>query len=150
MAIGVTNYFINDFMPPMNLTPNELVGYRIKPDYCSFNVVVVKRHGPTSNKAGEEYEKPLAYCSSIENATTWLVSHVTRIKGAELQEIEASLTGNIADAKQLELAMQIAVQEALKAVTHLQEQLNLSGLKQKDIVQLYNKNPTQSSFKDKE
>lgn len=50
------------------LIPNEFAGYRIKPDYYNWTVVVLKKHGITSKSAGEIYETPMGYYKSIELA----------------------------------------------------------------------------------
>ncbi|MDO8414760.1 MAG: hypothetical protein Q7S87_00965 [Agitococcus sp.] len=122
-------------MSSLNLTPNEFVGYRIKPDFYSFNVVIVKRHGAGSKSCGLEYEKPVAYCKSIASAVEWIVSHATRDMAEKDQAEKAVLTGIIADSNSLRDAMVYATAEALKAVAQLELRIIGLGLSQKNLVQ---------------
>lgn len=119
----------------LNLVPNEVVGYRIKPDWYSFNVVLVKRHGPQSKNAGKEYETTLAYCKNLEFAATWLMAHATRMHGELSQAERESVDGTVADAQALAAAMVAAKKEVLAAVAGLQQQLDAAGLTSKHLVQ---------------
>ncbi len=121
----------------LNLIPNEIVGYRIKPDWYSFNVVLVKRHGSQSKNAGKEYETTLAYCKSLPFAVNWLVSHAARMHGELAQKDQEAVDGSVADAKALAATFERARDEALRAVEELQARLFAAGLsKPKDVVQL--------------
>jgi hypothetical protein len=123
-----------EFSMSLNLTPNEFVGYRIKPDYYSFNVVIVKRHGAGSTKCGQEYEKPVSYCKNLASAVDYIVQQATRSFAEKGQEEQAALTGSVADAERLLIAMKLATAEALAAVDYLQKQLLELGLSRKDLV----------------
>lgn len=112
----------------LQLTPNEVVGYRIKPDWYSFNVVLVKKHGAQSKNAGQEYETVLAHCKNLNFAVEWLVSHATRMHGEDAQKEALAQTGELADVKALAGAIEKAQQEALKAVADLQARLESAGL----------------------
>jgi hypothetical protein len=116
--------------PPsgLGLVPNKIVGWRIKPDWYNFTVVLVKRHGDSSSKAGQEYEESLAYCRTLENAVSWLIEHVTRVRSEELQSGQFAETGSIADAQALKQAIEMAHVEALKAVSELTRRLEEAGV----------------------
>lgn len=121
-------------MKGLGLVPNETVGYRIKPDWYSFNVVLVKRHGPGSKKAGQEYETTLAYCKSISLAVRWIVSHHARVQGGLSQEEAHVATGSIADARALEASFAQASAQALQAANELEARIRAAGLLNKDLV----------------
>lgn len=113
----------------LNLTPNEFVGYRIKPDWYSFNVVIVKRHGSGSKNAGQEYETTVAYCKNLEFAVRWIVSHASKVRGEMNQRDQQTLDGSVASVEALVPAFQYAQEQALKAVAALEARMNAAGLK---------------------
>jgi hypothetical protein len=132
-------------MSGLGLVPNEIVGYRIKPDWYNFTVVVVKRFGSNSKKAGQEYEEALAYCRSLESASDWLIEHVTRVKAEQLQAevlaaAEAQIAakgakvslkvaeGSVANARALAEAIGLAKAEAHAAIADLTARLEAAGL----------------------
>lgn len=119
----------------LNLAPNELVGYRIKPDWHSFNVVLVKRHGPTSKNAGQEYDTPLAYCKNLSFAADCIFSHATRMVGELNQKDALQAEGSVADAKALHAAFDDARAHTLQAVAELQSRIDKLGLPRKELVQ---------------
>lgn len=126
-------------MTKLNLTPNEVVGYRIHPDTYNWTVVVVKRHGEDSKYAGQEYESPLAYCARLENAISWVFNYVAKAEGRKNQEAAFADTGEFASVEALLPAFKAAEQVALKAVRELEERLkevgyNTSKLKRRDSV----------------
>lgn len=112
----------------LNLVPNEFVGYRIKPDWYSFNVVLVKRHGAASKNAGKEYETTVAYCKNLAFATSWIVAHSARVRGELSQKEQESLDGTVASVEALRDTFEAAKQDALRAVEELQNRLNAAGL----------------------
>lgn len=114
-------------MSGLGLVPNEIVGWRIKPDWYNFAVVLVKRHGPTSKKAGQEYEEPLAYCASLENAVRRIISQEIRAEAERLQAVEA-LEGSVASANAMLKAIQSAQKAAFAAVADLNARLAEAGL----------------------
>lgn len=113
---------------PLNLVPNELVGYRFRPDWYSMNVVMVKRHGENSKHAGQEYETVLAYCKNIGSASEWMFQHVMKVQG-ELNQTEAlAAQGSVADMKALQAAVAVAMDHVAKAVAQLQGRLDALGI----------------------
>lgn len=118
----------------LNLVPNELVGYRIKPDWYNFKVVCVKRHGEASKAAGQEYETVLAYCKNIEFAATWLLQHVLRVRGEAAQEAQLALDGSVASTQALTQAVALARQDVLSAVAALHEDLKHLDLRPKSVM----------------
>jgi hypothetical protein len=118
----------------LNLTPNELVGYRILPDWHSFNVVLVKRHGPNSKNAGQEYFTPLAYCKNLDFAVSWIVSHAARMEGELNQKDALQAEGSVADAKALLAAFEKAQAYAIAAAKELQASFEALAMTQKELV----------------
>lgn len=119
----------------LQLVPNRVVGYRIKPDWYSYNVVLIKLHGENSKNAGKEYETPLAYCRNLEFAAKWIFSHALRSQ-AELSQAEIeSIEGSCADIRGLLNNVDVAKDHVLKAVTELQGRIDALGLSQKHLVQ---------------
>ncbi|MCC5611589.1 hypothetical protein LC612_33825 [Nostoc sp. CHAB 5834] len=117
----------------LQLVPNEIVGYRIRPDTYSFNVVVVKRYGEGSKSAGQEYDTPVAYCKNLTSAATWLLSYVLRISGEGEQKAVEAKAGVVADTAALIRAMATAEQRVLEAVQELEARIKSSGLTLKDL-----------------
>jgi hypothetical protein len=115
-------------MGGLGLVPNEIVGWRLKPDFYNVTVTVVKRYGPASKKAGQEYEEPLAYCRNVKGAVEWLIQHVTRVKGEQLQDVTQAATKSVADATALMQAVEAAREAALAAVDDLEARLRARGL----------------------
>ena len=115
-------------MSGLGLTPNAIVGWRIKPDWYNFTVVVVKRHGAGSAKAGQDYEEALAYCKSIEHAAAWLVDHLTRTESEHLQASAFAATQSVADVQALRTAIELAKAATLVAVAELTQKLADAGL----------------------
>lgn len=132
-------------MSGLGLVPNEIVGYRIKPDWYNFTVVVVKRFGASSKKAGQEYEEALAYCRSLQSASDWLIEHVTRVTAEQLQDdvlkaAQAQIAAkgakvtakvaedSVANAKALAQAIATAKDSAHAAIADLAARLAAAGL----------------------
>lgn len=118
----------------LNLVPNEIVGYRIKPDWYCFNVVLVKRYGPNSKRAGQEYDTVLAHCKSLPFAVQWLTAHAIRMYGEISQKEVERLTGSVADAAALEKAVSQAQAAALAAISDLDERISNSGIPRADLI----------------
>lgn len=119
----------------LQLIPNRVVGYRIKPDWYSYNVVLIKLHGENSKNAGKEYETPLAYCRNLEFAAKWIFSHALRSQ-AELSQAEIeSIEGSCADIRGLLKNVEVAQDHVFKAVAELKERIDALGLSQKQLVQ---------------
>lgn len=122
-------------MTGLGLVPNEVVGYRITPDWTSFNVQLVKRRGPSSKQAGQEYGETLAYCRSLEFAAKYIVSHATRVYGEELQDANEAIKHTVGDAEALSAAIVKAQEAAINAVRDLQVRIDALGLDRKGLVQ---------------
>lgn len=118
-----------------NFTPNEIVGYRIKPDWHSFNVVLVKRHGESSKNAGKEYETPLAYCKHLESAAQWIFSHALRTRAERTQEDILAVDGSCADIRGLLEVVAAAKADVSLAVQGLQARIDALALTRKALVQ---------------
>jgi hypothetical protein len=121
--------------------PNEFVGYRIKPDWYSFNVVLVKLHGPNSAQAGKEYETPVAYCKELATAANWIFTHAARVRGGMNQQEQEALDGNVADAKALASAFAGAQEQTLAALAELQARITEVSKTHKDLVKLLRAKP---------
>lgn len=77
-------------MSKLELVPNEVVGYRIRPhDPWNWTVVLVKKHGRDSAKAGEEYDTIQGYYKSLEAAALSVLSRETKAAAQMLPLIEA-------------------------------------------------------------
>ena len=107
-------------MTGLNLIPNEVVGYRIHPDYHNWTVVLVKRYGPNSKQAGQEYETALAYCATLPSAVAWIINHVARVEGDRLQTAQFAKTGETASLEALAEAIKTAQREAMAATEDLE------------------------------
>lgn len=116
-------------MNGLGLVPNEVVGWRIKPDWHNYTIVLVKCHGTASKKVGQEYEEPVAYCATLQSAVTALIQRATRYEAERQQDVIQAATGSIASAEGLRAAIDYAQAEALKAVAALEQRLTASGLK---------------------
>lgn len=120
----------------LGLVPNVIVGYRIVPDWNSFNVQLVKRRGAGSKQAGQEYGEVLGYCRSLEFAADYIVQHATRVYGEELQDAEhASIRQTVGDATALAAAIVKAQAAAQEAVVVLLARIDSLGLDRKGLVQ---------------
>lgn len=121
-------------MTGLSLIPNETVGYRIKPDWYSYNVVLVKRHGAGSKNAGQEYEKPIAYCRDIAGAVRFILLHAVRVRAEVAQEERNAIDGSIASLEALSAQFEPALAEALAAAAELQARINALPMSQKQLV----------------
>ena len=121
-------------MVGLALIPNEVIGYRIVPDWNSFNVQLVKRRGASSKNAGQEYGEALAYCRSLEFAATYIIQHATRMYGEELQDAQQDRDGSIGSANALSEAIVKAQAAAILAVKELQTRIDALGLSRKGLV----------------
>jgi hypothetical protein len=98
----------------LEFTPNEVVGYRIKPDAFNWTVVRVKKHGAASKYAGEEYESTgMAYCKNLNHAVEFILNKEAKLAAEYLPLLEA---------------FDKAKQEALKAVRDLEQRLTAAGV----------------------
>lgn len=111
----------------INMTPNEVVGYRISPDYYNWTVVIVKKHGSDSKNAGKEYETPMGYCTSLSNAVKYLLNKITAMETEKLQEQHANLTGEMAQIVAIDTAYKIAEEKVINMVKDLENRLVNAG-----------------------
>lgn len=121
-------------MSALQLIPNEIVGYRIKPDWYSFNVALVKRHGANSKNAGQEYEKTIAYCKDVHGAMQFILSHSVRVRVEVAQADLAQFESSVAFAQDFKAQFDAALQDALTAADELQARIQALSLSQKDLV----------------
>lgn len=121
-------------MAELDFTPNEFVGYRIKPDWYSFNVVIVKKHGKNSKNAGEEYDKAIAYCKSLPHAVEFILSHSLRVRAEMAQAEQLVLDKTVASSEALASQYQAALKDALQAAAELASRIEALGLSQKELV----------------
>lgn len=106
-------------MAGLNLTPNEVVGYRIKAEYLNWTVVLVKKKGEQSRLAGAEYETPVGYYKSIEAAALAIVTHEAQRLGEELQADALREHGTVADARAIVRAFEKAAAAAREALAQV-------------------------------
>jgi hypothetical protein len=97
----------------LQLTPNEIVGYRIIPDEHNWTVALVRKHG-SGKHVGQEYATSLAYCASLEFAAKWIIERDARMKTEMHGLMEA---------------MRLAKGEAVRAVIAVEKGLRDGTLK---------------------
>lgn len=119
----------------LELIPNEIIGYRIRPDQWNWTVVVVKVHGKDSKNAGQQYEStpPLAYCKSLEHAVQFIFNRVAAIEGRKSQDEHMEKTGMSTDLEALKTAFNKAQEVALWAVKDLESRLGEAGINVKNL-----------------
>lgn len=126
-------FYLNDTMP-LELTPNEVVGYRFAADWYNINVVLVKRHGPNSKHAGQEYAQVLAHCKDVDQAGRWLLNHILRAQGEDAQANRQALDGSVASMTALLELVESAVAQVNAATVELQGRIDALGISQKELV----------------
>ena len=124
---------------PLELTPNEVVGYRFRADWHSMNVVAVKRRGANSRNAGQEYEETLAYCKDVSHAASWLLHHIICAEGEAAQGEAQARARALADMEALMPVVRRAEEHVLQAARELARTLAALGLSQKQLVQALSK-----------
>lgn len=107
-----------------DFTPNEFVGYRIKPDYHNYTVGIVRRYGPNSKFPGQEYFKPMAYCKDVANAAHMLFNFALRTRGEEAQVAQSLIDKSCADMTAFKDAVDLAKADVLTAVQELQSKID--------------------------
>ncbi len=110
-------------MSSLNLTPNEIRGYRILPDQHNWTVVQIKVHGGESKKAGQEYAVPMAYCKNPLTAIEYIMRTVTALETRKEQEKQYDLNGNLAQLESIKEGYTKALNIALDAVKDLENKL---------------------------
>jgi Asp-tRNA(Asn)/Glu-tRNA(Gln) amidotransferase B subunit len=119
---------------PLELTPNEVVGYRFAADWYNINVVLVKRHGPNSKHAGQEYAQVLAHCKDVDQAARWLLNHILRAQGEDAQVNRQAIDGSMASVTALMELVESAVAQVNAATAELQGRIDALGISQKELV----------------
>ncbi len=117
----------------LNLTPNEIVGYRVVPDQWNWTTVVVKKYGKDSKNFGQEYKTPMTYHKNIKDSLYWIFEHVSKIEGQKLQKEIFEKTGVVGDLKCLEIAFETAKTHVDAAIADLEKRLKKSNI----IVDIY-------------
>lgn len=128
-------------MSGLGLVPNEVVGYRLKPDWYSWNVVLVKRHGAQSKHAGTEYDTTLAYCKNLSFAVAKMLDHAVRVHGERAQQEVEAVSGSVAQAEAILNVVELAKADVMTAISRLQAELDAAGLKNKDVIRLLGSAP---------
>ncbi|MNR71490.1 hypothetical protein D3C71_21160 [compost metagenome] len=126
----------------LDLTPNPIVGYRLRADWYSINPVVLKQRGANSRNAGQVYEETLAYCRNVEFAADWLFHHIIRAEGAKAQASQEALDGSLASVEALMSVVKHAQEQVQLACAELQQRLDGLGLSSpKSLVKALNEQP---------
>jgi hypothetical protein len=120
-------------MSGLNLTPNEKAGYRVRPDYHNWTVVLVKLHGPQSKSAGQEYDTPVGYYKTLPMALRAINDLETRLVTAELQDELRKNTGAVASLSVIEEAVRRGQAAAEEAGRALEEQMQAAGVSVTDL-----------------
>lgn len=120
----------------LDLTPNEFVGYRIKPDYHNYTVGIVRRYGPGSKLAGQEYFKPMAYCKDVSQAASMLFNFALRTRGEAAQDEQGLLDKSCADMKAFQCAVNDAKADVLAAIAELQSKIDVLGLNASQLAKI--------------
>lgn len=124
----------------LDLTPNEIIGYRIRPDQWNWSVVVVKVHGKESKNAGQQYESPLpAYCKDLTIAVQTIFDRVAKLEGRSEQDLTFDTTGQAADLNSLVKAFEKAEKAVMWSLKDLEERIIESGIDLKSVGRLMNK-----------
>jgi len=119
----------------LNLIPNEVIGYRIKPDWYNYTVVLIKRHGTQSKNPGSEYEVSLAYCKNLSSAANFIFNHSLKLKAELSQKEIESITGTVSSVEAILAAVSHAQNEVEKSVADLERRLISNNiLKPRDII----------------
>lgn len=114
-------------MSKLNLIPNEVKGYRIRPDQWNWTVVIVKVHGKDSKNAGVEYETPMAYCKNLSSAVEYIMRTVAAIEARKEQDQVFDTSGVAADMASLQVGFNKAQDFALAAVQELEQKIIEGG-----------------------
>ncbi len=123
-------------MVGLKLVPNETVGYRIRPDFYNWDVEEVKRHGPNSKSAGEQYSRNLGHFKSLGAAASHIFNLYLRVQGALNQDQELAQSGELASLRALVETVSAAHAEVMKAVEELEQFLAEAGISRRDIAKL--------------
>lgn len=119
---------MTEFKKGLDLTPNEVVGYRITPELKNWTISLVKRRPD-----GTEYKQPMSYHKSIGSSISWIYNHVSQLEGRNLQKDVAELTGEVANQEVLKKGFAKGLVAALDAVEALEKDLMEAGVPLKGL-----------------
>lgn len=120
----------------LDLTPNEFVGFRIQPDFNNFKVVMVRRYGPKSSKAGQEYARPISYCKDIHTAAMSLFNYALRYRAEASQEEQALVDKSCADMTVLREDVKKATDDVRVALLEIQGLLKDLDLTEREALRM--------------
>ena len=123
-------------MSGLNLTPNEIAGYRLRPDFHNWTAVLVKVHGPQSRFAGQQYDTPIGYYKTLPMALKAIFELETRLSTAQMQDEVYRTTGELASLSVLTDAIERGRKAAEDAAHALEEQLRAAGLTVTDVTKV--------------
>lgn len=112
----------------LDLTPNQIVGYRLTPELKNWTISLVKRRDN-----GVEYKQPMSYHKSIGSAVHWIYNHVSQLEGKNLQRSVEDMTGEVANQEILKQAFAKGLVAALDAVEALEKDLLDAGVPLKGL-----------------
>jgi len=118
----------NTLTAGLNLIPNEIEGYRIKPDYYNWTLVSLKRHGISSKYAGTLYETPIGYYKSIPVALSNLLNLEARLEAERTGKLAGLEESKEAAEHRLIAAFERAEKSVLKAALALEADLVAAGV----------------------
>lgn len=112
-----------------NFTPNEVKGYRIRPDQWNWSVVQVKVKGAGSKDAGKEYEDtPMAYTKDLFEAVNYIMRTAGAIGGRLYQDEEFKVRGVAADLNALTQGFRDASDISIRAIEELEQRILSAGI----------------------
>lgn len=112
-----------------NFTPNEVKGYRIRPDQWNWSVVQVKVKGAGSKDAGKEYEDtPMAYTKDLFGAVNYIMRTAGALTGRSYQDEQFKVNGVAADLNALTHGFRDAADISVKAIEELEARIRAAGI----------------------
>lgn len=112
-----------------NFTPNEVKGYRIRPDQWNWSVVQVKVKGAGSKDAGKEYEDtPMAYTKDLFGAVNYIMRTAGALGGRAYQDEEFKVRGVAADLNALTQGFRDAADISIRAIEELEQRILSAGI----------------------
>lgn len=112
-----------------NFTPNEIRGYRIRPDQHNWSVVQVKVKGEGAKGAGTEYEStPMAYVKDLGSAVSYIMRTAGALMGRSYQDEQFELTGVASDLNALTQGFREASGVCIAAISSLEDRIRQAGI----------------------
>lgn len=108
---------------PLDLTPNEIIGYRLTPEPHNWTISVIKQR-----PNGKQYKTPLSYHKNLTSSVSWIYNHVAQTEGANLQKEHEKKTGQVGEMSVLPIAFNKGLNAALDAVDALEKDLLKNGV----------------------